>query len=284
VGTLFDEMPCEWAEVAPRKVIVATAERAWVHTLRLFPDPFARHMERPGAAATTRLMLDAAMVTAEREVGGLPPPRLTRARYAWNLVAYYVTAHAAPPALLGTAERFAAAGRPDLESLARHMAKEETGHDRLALGDLEAMGYEAAALVEAECPRKAQVMVEALARISEGAEPVLIFGYCYALERAALRIGRDTIAALELLLPEGRRATRCIRVHSAVGAEARHVEHLVRSIARLPAADRIRVTRGVYETTRNLARSPHEWQLSEGDVERRLIPFRSTAINQEVLL
>lgn len=286
MATLLDEMSCEWAEVAPGKVIVAAAERAWIHTPPRFPfpDPFSRAMECPGTVATTRWLLDAAMAAAEREVGSAIPPRLTRTRYAWNLVGYYVTAHAAPPALLDSAERFAASCRRDLESLTRHMAKEETGHDRLALSDLEALGYDAEALVAAERPRKAQVMVEALARIAEGAEPVQIFGYCYALERAALRIRRDTIQALESLLPEGRGATRCIRVHSAIGAEARHVERLVQSIAALPAADRILITRGVYQTTRVLASPPHEWQHSESDLERRLIPFHSTAINQEVLL
>ena len=43
-------------------------------------------------------------------------------------------------------------------------------------------------------------------------------------------------------------ATRGLRLHSAIGADARHVARSIDIIARLPPPDRIAVVRAVYET------------------------------------
>lgn len=242
----------EWAEVAPGRVVVATADRAWVHAPVFTgqPDPFAIAMDGPGSLATTRRLLDGAIGAAGR---GAPRPAvgpaLTPARWAWRLAGYYRTTHATPLLMAAAAERFAAAGRDALAAWARDKVREETGHDRLALRDLAALGYDSDRLVEHLAPPTAAALVRYFeARVREDDDPIGCVGYAYALERLALERGADDIAAVEAMLPPGVVATRCLRVHSATGSDAAHVEDIVRLVAGLAAPERARVARACYET------------------------------------
>jgi hypothetical protein len=49
-------------------------------------------------------------------------------------------------------DRFAASGRESLAQWAAQKAREEAGHDRLALLDIQSMGYDAEAVVQALVP------------------------------------------------------------------------------------------------------------------------------------
>jgi pyrroloquinoline quinone (PQQ) biosynthesis protein C len=251
----------EWAEVAPGCIVVATAERVWLHTPVFSgqPDLFALPMEGPGGVETTRRLLDGAIGAAGRrkpaQAPAPPPPApqaappLTPARWAWRLAGYYQTTHATPRLMAAAAERFAAAGRAALAAWAREKVRDEAGHDRLALRDLDALGYDAARVVDALVPPTAAALVRYFeARVLEDDDPIGCVGYAYALERLALERGARDIAAVEAILPRGVVATRCLRVHSAAGSDAAHVEETVRLVSQLTAGERTRVARACYET------------------------------------
>jgi pyrroloquinoline quinone (PQQ) biosynthesis protein C len=263
----------EWAEVAPGCIVVATAERVWVHTpvFNGQPDPFALPMEGPGSVETTRRLLDGAIGAAGRAVRRLAPPALTPARWAWRLAGYYQTTHATPRLMAVVAERFAAAGRHALAAWARDKVGDETGHDRLALRDLAALGYDAARVVDALVPPTAAALVRYFeARVLEDDDPIGCVGYAYALERLALERGAADIAAVEAVLPPGVMATRCLRVHSATGSDASHVEDTVRLVAQLAAEERGRVARACHETALIYCTPPADGFITEDALVQRL--------------
>ena len=244
----------EWAEVAPGCIVVATADRIWLHTpvFNGQPDPFALPMEGPGSVETTRQLLDGAIGAAGRrkpdqasqqaQAQGTPP--LTPARWAWRLAGYYQTTHATPRLMAAAAERFTAGGREALAAWAHDKVRDEAGHDRLALRDLDALGYDATRLVDALVPPTAAALVSYFeARVLEDDDPIGCVGYAYALERLALERGARDIAAVEAILPPGVVATRCLRVHSAAGSDATHVDEAVQLVAQLTAGERTRVAR-----------------------------------------
>jgi hypothetical protein len=144
-------------------------------------------------------------------------------------------------------ERFEALGRPDLAGFAQGKVDEETGHDELALADLRALGYEADALVAAIVPPGPAALVAAEDRTIEGDEPIASLGYGYAIERSSTRVGAGYLEALQEILGHGVFATRCLRVHSALGADVEHVHSAVRFIAGMAGQDRTRITAAVYE-------------------------------------
>lgn len=240
----------EWAAVAPGRIVVATAQQAWVHQ-PVFPgylDMFDAPMQGAGSALTTRRLLDGAIAAAAQQAPARDRPPLTPARWAWRLAISYHTTHATPRLMAIAAERFAAAGRDALAAWARQKATEESGHDQLALRDLEAMGY--GGVVEHLMPPVARALVTYFeARVTGDDDPVGCAGYAYTIERLALLRGRQDIAAVEAILPPGVKATRCLHVHSAVGSDARHVEEAIALVAGLDAAERSRVARACYETS-----------------------------------
>jgi hypothetical protein len=258
----------EWAEVAPGRVVVATADRIWVHTsvFQGQPDLFALSMEGAGSVETTRRLLDGAIGAAGRDASRpAVRPSLTPARWAWRLAGYYRTTHATPRLMAAAAERFAASGRETLAAWARGKVRDEAGHDRLALRDLAALGYDS--------DRVALVRYFE-ARVLEGdGDPIGCVGYAYALERLALERGASDIAAVEAILPPGVMATRCLRVHSATGSDAAHVEETVRMVAGLEAPERIRVARSCYETAAIYCTPPAGGFITEEALVAKLSAF-----------
>jgi pyrroloquinoline quinone (PQQ) biosynthesis protein C len=218
-------------------------------------------MTSPGTPDSTARLLDGALVAGEQVAmsAGRPSAEMTRLRHAWNLVASYHTTHATPRIMSRARERFEGLGRSDLAAFAYGKVVEETGHDELALADLRALGYDAEALVDAVVPADAAALVAAEERVVEGAQPLASIGYAYAIERSSTRIGASYVRALDEILGPGVYATRCLRVHSALGADVGHVESAVRFIAGLPAAERTQIAAAVYEAAL-LFYGPHERQ------------------------
>jgi pyrroloquinoline quinone (PQQ) biosynthesis protein C len=146
------------------------------------------------------------------------------------------------------AARFAAAGRDGLARWAAEKAREEQGHDALALRDLRDLGYDAEALVRAVVPEAQARLVRFFERLVRADDPVGCVGYSYALERLALEIGPDEIARVEAALSPGVNATRCLRVHSAAGSDREHVRETVDLVATLSPDERSRVAAAAHET------------------------------------
>lgn len=240
-----------WAQVTADLVVVATPERAWAHAVVPgLDDPFARPMARPVGPATVRRLLDGAIAAAAgRAPPGPPAPPLTPLRWVWRLAGYHCTTHATPPLMTEAARRFAVDGRDALADWAETKAREEAGHDALARRDLEALGYDAAAVVEALVPPAAQALVAHFgATVREAADPIGCVGYAYVLERLAVLRDAGAVATIQAALPVGVDATRCLRVHSAVGSDAAHVEETVALVATLTAGEQTRVTAACFAT------------------------------------
>ena len=240
----------EWARVDRHRVLIATPDRAWVKVVSPF-DPFAQPMLNGGSPGTTAMLLDAAIGIFQRARLEAPAPPLTIDEYVQRVLACYHGGAATPPLMIRAAERFAAAGRHDLETWARAVAVDEA-HDHLALADLAELGFPAAAVRHIPCPTWKAAAIGYFAACVDGPEPVACLGYVYALERTAALIEASYVEAIEAFLGPGVNATRCLRWHSSLGEEPGHVERLLKTIVALPAAERTCVVRSAYEASRVL--------------------------------
>jgi pyrroloquinoline quinone (PQQ) biosynthesis protein C len=172
-------------------------------------------------------------------------------------------------------ERFAASGRKSLAQWAAQKAREEAGHDRLALLDIQSMGYEAEAAVQALVPSAATALVDYFTQSVQAPDPIDCVGCSYASERLGTFQGEEYIQSVEALLPLGTHATRWLRVHSGVGAEVKHVEETVEVVAELTPEERIRVARACYETALLRFNPPKEGYISDEELQRILKPLES---------
>jgi hypothetical protein len=239
----------QWAPLTPQLIVVATDQRAWLHRPLAIGDPFDEPMTTSRASvASTQKLLDGALAAARQS---LPVPSgrpLTALRWAWRLAFQYHTSHATPRLLAEAAQRFGAMGRPGMAESCERKRDEESGHDTLALRDLRALGYREDNVVAACQPPTAMALIEYFESCVRSDEPVKLLGYSYALERSAMAIPAAYLDAVQALMPEGVVATRCLRVHCAVGTDPRHVAEDIELIATLPAAERAAIARSCYET------------------------------------
>jgi pyrroloquinoline quinone (PQQ) biosynthesis protein C len=170
-------------------------------------------------------------------------------------------------------ERFAASGHKSLAQWAAQKAREEAGHDRLALLDIQSMGYEAEAVVQALVPSAMQALVDYFFQSVQAADPIGCVGFFYACERLGTFIGEEYIHSIEALLPPGTHATRWLRIHSGVGAEVKHVEETVEVVAELTPQERICVARACYETALLRFTPPKEGYISDEELQNILKPL-----------
>ncbi len=261
----------EWVQIAPDKVVVATAERAWLYQPRSADDRFAQPMEGAGSFATTRKLLDTAIAVAKYAVKSeLRPPALTPVRWIWRLAGAYHLTSSVPDLMRDAAKSFAANRRFALEEWALEKAEEETGHDRLALLDIQSLGYDAEAVVETLVPPAAVALMDYFARSAKDSNPIDCVGYTYTMERLSLGIEEDYIQKVEALFPTQTNATRCLRVHSSVGADAGHAVENVSLVTGLTASERTRVARACYETALMCFSPPPEGYISDVELQQTL--------------
>jgi hypothetical protein len=201
------------------------------------------------------------------------PPNLTRTRWTWRLAASYHLCHPTSPLMEQASQQFAASGRQHWAKWAAQKAREERGHDQLALLDIESMGYEAEAVVKALYPSAAKAMVDYFTRSVQDSEPYRCFGYIYTIERAGLVNKMELIQKVEALLPPNVNATRCLRVHSSVGAEVGHVKDAVEMLAELTFEELSRVGIACYETALLCFSPPKESYISDDEIQEVLKPL-----------
>lgn len=266
-----------WARIAPDKVVMATGDRAWLCQLGLGSN--AERFTQPASdrisVATTRQLLDGAIAAASHAVSSdLKPPAMTPLRWVWRLAGSYYLCHCVPELLEEAQERFALACRWNLVQWAAEKANEERGHDRLALLDIESMGYNAEAVVNTLVPTAAANLMSYFARSVYDSDPIDCVGYSYTMERLAMRVGEEYIEKVEAILPPNVNATRCLRTHSSVGADAEHVEETLEMIAELTPQERDRVVRACYETAILCFSPPKEGYLLDAVLEPILKPLR----------
>ena len=277
----------EWLEITPELTLVATATRAYLHVPRPFgADPFREPMRCGGSPETTQGLLEAAIAAARRAfVAEAPPPMsdsaearshelVSAANWSYRLTGYYHTTHATRRLLPVILRRFTALGNEQLALWAERKIAEEAGHDELALRDLRELGYRAEGLVRAFVPPRAVAWVTLFEQLAAADDPVGCVGYAHALERLALLRGPAEIADIERGLPAGVNATRCLRVHSALGGDAQHVRTNVATAAALDAPARRAIVHACYLTARIYFDPSLDDDFRSAGLEARVLAFR----------
>jgi hypothetical protein len=262
----------EWVKVTcDISIIACESGEVWFHTAddaKDKVDPFATPMTGVGAMGSTVGLLDGALnlgfAGIERR---LARPEPTIAGYIVALVGAYHTSVHTPRNLRRAASRFKELGRPEVATYLEVRAREETGHDRLALKDLRALGVPAERLVANFLPEGIKPLCKRFDDLCAEDYPIGCIGYSYCLERIAALKEKTDIEKVQALCPDGVDATRFLRSHSSLGSEASHVDETIEFVASLPANDRIRVVQETYESALIMAEGyNHELLKSEAEM------------------
>ncbi|MBD2493490.1 hypothetical protein [Nostoc sp. FACHB-280] len=224
----------------------------------------------------TQKLLDRAIVSAWHAVKSeRRPPALTPTRWVWRLAGFYHLCHSTPEIMEKARSRFATTNRQSLAQWAEQKAREEAGHDILALRDIRSMGYQAEAVVKAFYPPAAKALMDYFAQSAEDSDPIDCVGYSYTAERLGTCIGEAYIQKVEALLPPGIKATRCLRVHSAISTtEVQHVKETVAMIAGLTHQERDLVAQACYQAALLRFSPPPEAYITDEEIENVLKPLK----------
>jgi len=226
--------------------------------------------------AKTRKLLNNAIVDAWRAVKlERRPPALTPTRWVWRLAGFYHLCHSTPRLMEEAQERFASTNRQSLAQWAVQKAREEAGHDLLALRDIQSMGYRAEAVVQALVPPAAKALLDYFTQSVQNSDPIDCVGYSYTAERLGICIGEGYIQSIEALLPQGINATRCLRAHSAASTEVEHVKETLVMITGLTSEERDRVGKACYQAALLRFSPPKEAYISDEEIQNVLKPLKA---------
>jgi hypothetical protein len=243
----------EWVNVTGDTSIIARESgEVWFHTrsgTKEDVNPFAMPMTGVGAMGSTVRLLDGAINLGFAGIEKrLARPDPTIVGYIVALVGAYHTSVDTPRNLQRAARRFNELGRPEVAAYLEERAREETGHDRLALKDLRALGVPGERLVANFIPEGIKPLCKRFDDLCVQDYPIGCIGYSYCLERIAALKQEADIEKVQALCPDGVDATRFLRSHSSLGSEVTHVEETIAFVASLPANDRIRIVQETYES------------------------------------
>lgn len=291
----MERLVTEWVNVTGDISIVARESgEVWFHkpgNTKEIADPFATPMTGAGAPGTTVGLLDGAINLGFQGIEKhLARPDPTIIGYIVALVGAYHTSVDTPRNLRRAASRFSELGRPEVAAYLEERAREETGHDRLALKDLRALGVPGERLVANFIPEGIKPLCKRFDDLCAEDYPIGSIGYSYCLERIAALKQEDDIAKVRAICPDGVDATRFLRSHSSLGSEANHVAETIDFVASLPANDRIKVVQETYQSSLLLAEGyNHELLKSEAEMldelQRALgeeLPYRQTSSLSDV--
>jgi hypothetical protein len=266
----MQQIVTEWVTLANGISIIARESGdVWFHApgAKQDADPFATPMTGAGATGSTVRLLDAAINLGFAAIGErAATPAATIPSYILALIGAYHTSVDTPRNLRRAAKRFEDLGRPEVAAYLEERAREETGHDRLALKDLRALGVPAERLVASLVPEGIAPLCKRFDDLCVQDYPIGCIGYSYCLERIAALKQESDIARVQAICPPGVDATRFLRSHSALGSEVSHVEETINFVASLPANDRISVVRETYESALVMARG-YDHELLKSDAE-----------------
>jgi len=209
---------------------------------------FASPMTGPGSRPSTEALLKALILFGLQAEPTVARSNPTVAEYALDLVGSYHNASRTASNYLLAAKRFREINRADIAAYLERHAKEERGHEKLALRDLNALGLPADRLLAEFVPPGVFSMCDLFDRYSSSDYPIGCIGYSYFFESKAAKRMQHHIDALQALSPTGADVTRFMRAHSTLGSEIDHVNDMLEFIAALPADDRTKIALAVYET------------------------------------
>ncbi len=262
----------EWVNVTGDISIIARESgEVWFHRPTCTKDnlnPFASAMTNGGSAGSTVGLLDGAINLGFAGIEKrLAHPEPTLVGYVVALVGAYHTSVDTPRNLQRAASRFNELGRSEVAAYLEERAREETGHDRLALKDLRALGVPGERLVANFVPEGIRPLCKRFDDLCVQDYPIGCIGYSYCLERIAALKQETDIEKVRALCPDGIDATRFLRSHSSLGSEVTHVEETIAFVASLPANDRIRIVQETYKSALIMAEGyNHELLKSEADM------------------
>ncbi|MDE5452335.1 hypothetical protein GWE18_05505 [Bradyrhizobium sp. CSA112] len=261
----------EWVNVTGDISIIARESgEVWFHApggTEENVDPFATPMTSVGSAGSTVGLLDGAINLGFAGIEKrLARPDPTLVGYIVALVGAYHTSVDTPRNLRRAAGRFNELGRPEVAAYLEERAREETGHDRLALKDLRALGVPGERLVANFIPEGIKPLCKRFDDLCVEDYPIGCIGYSYCLERIAALKQKADVEKVQAMCPDGVDATRFLRSHSSLGSEASHVEETIKFVASLPADDRIKVVRETYQSALILAEG-YNHELLKSDAE-----------------
>jgi hypothetical protein len=266
----------EWVNVTGDISIIARESgEVWFHApsgTRKDVDPFATPMTGVGVRGSTVGLLDGAINLGFAGIEKrLARPDPTLVGYIVAVVGAYHTSVDTPRNLQRAARRFNELGRPEVAAYLEERAREETGHDRLALKDLRALGLPAELLVANFIPEGIKPLCKRFDDLCVQDYPIGCIGYSYCLERIAALKQETDIEKVQALCPDGVDATRFLRSHSCLGSEVTHVEETIEFVASLSANDRIKVVQETYESALIMAEGyNHELLKSEAEMLKEL--------------
>jgi pyrroloquinoline quinone (PQQ) biosynthesis protein C len=266
----------EWVNVTNDATIIAhESGQVWFHTpnrAKQELDPFASPMTGKGSAGSTVGLLDGALNLGFSAIENrLAQPEPTLVGYIVALVGAYHTSVHTPRNLRHAASRFDELGRPEVAAYLEDRACEETGHDRLALKDLHALGVPGERLVANFTPEGIKPLCERFDALCVQDYPIGCIGYSYCLERIAALKQKSDIDRVQALCPDGVDATRFLRSHSCLGSEVTHVEETIKFVASLDANDRISIVQETYQSALIMAEGyNHELLKSEAEMRDEL--------------
>ncbi|MEH2086761.1 hypothetical protein [Nostoc sp.] len=244
-------------------------------------NPFIQLIFNRDTISETRKLLDRAIVSAAKDtLPNCKPPALTPSHWIWQLAASYHLTHHTALLMEEAAGRFAGLGRWSLAQWAAQKAREEQGHDRLALLDIQSMGYDAEAVVKALLPPTAMALLSYFTQSVQAADPIGCVGYCYTMERLAMNIKAEHIQQVEAILPPNTYANRCLRMHSCLGSDVKHVDETVKIVAALSSEERTNITVACYETALLYFGSLKEKYISEVELQQVLNQLRLDPCSQ----
>jgi len=264
----------EWVNcTSDISIIARESGEVWFHTILSTKegiDPFATPMTGAGAVGSTVGLLDGAISLGFAGIEKRRPAP-TLVGYIVALVGAYHTSVDTPRNLRRAASRFNELGRPEVAAYLEERAREEIGHDRLALKDLRALGVPGERLVANFIPEGIKPLCKRFDELCVQDYPIGCIGYSYCLERIAALKQKTDIEKVQALCPNGVDATRFLRSHSCLGSEVAHVEETIEFVASLSANDRIRVVQETYESALIMAEGyNHELVKSEGEMLEEL--------------
>jgi hypothetical protein len=283
----------EWVRVAGETVIIARESgEVWFHALdgqEAEAAAFAVHMTGGGTLVSTTGLLDGAISLAFEQTDSrfeqtdsqpiAQSPNLLR--YIYALAGAYHTAKDTPRNLLWAAEHFKGIGRPEVTAYLEMRAREETGHERLALKDLRTLGLPAERIVANLVPIGIKPLCDLFERLCFKDYPIECIGFSYCSERIAALKPKAEVDAVQSLFPDRVDATRFLRSHSSLGSEVSHVEETIEFVASLPAEDRISVVQATYQTALLMAEGRWlETSKSEAEIRKELEQAAGVALHR----
>jgi hypothetical protein len=251
------ERHVEWVALPDGTAVVSreTGEY-WFLELADQPEcgPFATPMTGKGTCGSTGALLAGAV---ERGFAGHNGERgraaLSLPKFVFDLVFSYHNAHRAPGHFRAAARRFRELDRPEISAYLETHAREETGHDRLVIKDLRALGLPAERIVANLVPEAMSPLCDLFDEFAASDYPIGCIGYSYCFEYTAAFKGKPEVEAFAALCPPGADALRFSRTHSCLGSEAGHVDDIVEFVAGLPANDRSEIVKATYRTALRLS-------------------------------